>query len=107
MAKLHVGQYKATNHPKWEDFIGKNEKVLKKELIGEDNTFVVKNDSLGVAGFRNVTYTNDYLRVDVVCETADMKIIKNGDLLPEKADWLILDVFCYHISEKPEIPFPF
>jgi hypothetical protein len=107
MAKLHVGQYKATNHPKWEDFIGKNEKVLKKELIGEDNTFVVKNDSLGVAGFRNVTYTNDYLRVDVVCETADIKKIKNGDLLPVKADWLILDVFCYHISEEPEIPFLF
>jgi len=105
MALLHVGQYKAAKHPNWEDFIGKNEKVLRKELLGEDYIFVVKNDSLGVAGFRNITFTNDYFRVDVVCETADMKMIKNGDLLPEKADWLILEVFCYHISEKPEIPF--
>lgn len=32
MAKLHVGQYKATIHPNWEDFIGKNEKVLRKNL---------------------------------------------------------------------------
>jgi len=105
MASLHVGQYKATKHPNWEDFIGKSDMVLKKELVGEEYKFIVKNDSLGVAGFRNVTFINDYLRVDVVCETADMKKIKNGDLLPEKTDWLILDVFCYQISEKPEIPF--
>ena len=105
MSLLHVGQYKAIMHPNWEDFIGKNVKVLRKELISEDNTFVVKNDSLGVAGFRNVSFTNDYLRVDVVCEIAKMKNIKNEDLSPEEAEWLILDIFCYHISEKPEIPF--
>ena len=105
MASLHVGQYKATKHPNWEDFIGKKEKVLRKELISEDNKYIVKNDSLGVAGFRIITFTNDYLRVDVVCEIAKMKNIKNSDLLLEETDWLILDVFCYHISEKPEIPF--
>ena len=86
-------------HPPLKNYIGKEAHEVVHHFKNERNYHLL-TDCIGINGHRNITLIQVEKRIEIVCETDQVKEVLNESLAPSEVDWHVIDFFVYY--ERPK-----